>query len=303
MSYGQGGYPGGPGGPGGPVWNPGTPPGMPPGGPQTPDWSALAADAERRRMRRRLWTIVGSVLAAAAVGTVVALLIVSSGDDSGEGTTTALPSSSDLPPDTTKPQPTFEDTTLPPLPEPRDFISNPEMDIAPFTIGAFFGDAAMEIEGRSYAQRTTEGGQDCPAAVTPDLGTVLTDHGCAALLRATYATGDVAVTVGVAQFPSEQDAEAARSEAVNNLLPLTSGDAPDFCQRGGCVATANQIGRYAYFTIAGNADGSPISGEDTPAHQAARDGNDHAFELIIQRGEAQASASASARVEERENND
>jgi hypothetical protein len=291
MSYGQGGYPGGSGG-----WNPGTPPGAP----QTPDWSALAADAERRRQRRRLWTIVGSVLAAAAVGTVVAFLIVSSGgDDDGEGTTTALPSTS-LPPDTTRPEPTFEETTLPPLPEPRDFISDPAMDSAPFTTEEFFGDAAMDIEGRSYARRATTGNQNCASAATPDLGAVLDDNDCVALLRATYATDEVAVSVGVAQFPSEKEAEAARGEAVNNLLPLTSGDAPDFCQRGGCIATANQIGRYAYFTIAGNADGTPVTGEDTPAHQAARDGNDWAFELIIQRGEAQASASASARVEERE---
>jgi hypothetical protein len=254
-------------------------------------------------MRRRLWTIMGSVLAAAVVGVVVALVIVSSGDDDSEGSTTTLPTPESLPPDTSRPEPTFEETTLPPLPEPREFISDADKDLAPFTAEDFFTGEAMEIDGRTYAEDATARNQDCSGAVTPELGALLSDHGCVALLRATYTTGDIAVTVGVAQLATEADAEAVRDAAVNNLLPLTTGEAPDFCQRGGCPTTTNQVGRYAYFTIAGNADGTPVTGEDTPAHQAALDGNDQAFELIIQRGEAQASASASARVEDRQNQD
>ncbi|MEO3755136.1 hypothetical protein [Streptomyces sp. B6B3] len=285
MSYGQG----------GPVWTPGGPP-------QTPDWSALAADAERRRHRRRWWGIGGGVLAAAVIGTVVALAIVNQSDDDG-GSTTTLPDPKDLPPDTSRPEPTFEETTLPPLPEPEDFISDPDKDIAPFSADDFFAGDVMEIEGRTYQEVITRGSRDCASGVTQDLGAVLTDNDCAELLRATYTGDGVAVTVGVAQFPTEEAARAARNDAVANLLPLTAGDAPDFCQLGGCRTTTNQVGRYAYFTIAGNSDGSPDEGDGTPAQQASLDGNDHAFECIIQRGEAQASASASALVEERENGD
>ncbi|MGP4113204.1 hypothetical protein ACTWP5_20105 [Streptomyces sp. 4N509B] len=262
----------------------------------------MAGDAERARLRRRWWLIGGSVLAASAIGTVVALAIVTSGGDS-EGSSSSLPDPQELPPDTSQPQPTFAETTLPPLPEPREFISDADKDLAPFTADSFFTGATMEIDGRAYDEVATAGHRDCASAVTPALGDVLTRHDCVSLLRATYSDGSVAVTVGVAQFPSQAEADAAHKETELNLLPLTSGDAPDFCGSGGCSTTANQVGRYTYFTIAGNADGTPASGEGSPARQAAHDGNDHAFELIIQRGEAQASASASARVEERRNQD
>ncbi|TDC78737.1 hypothetical protein [Streptomyces hainanensis] len=283
MSYGQG----------GPQWVP--------GGSNTPDWSALAADAERNRSRKRGWVVVGSALAAAAVGTVVALAIVNQGGDGGssasDGQNTELP---DEPTGTASDDASFDETTLPPLPQPREFISDADKDIAPFEADSFFG-GAMEIEGRSYAQVASDATEGCAGAVSDELAAVLTEHGCASLLRATYTADGVAVTVGVAQFPTEEDAAAARESAAGNLQALVGGDAPSFCQRGGCRTTNNQVGRYAYFTIAGNSDGSPDSGDGTPAQQAARDGNDHAFSRIIQRGEAQASASASAIVEDRNN--
>jgi hypothetical protein len=243
------------------------------------------------------------VAAAAVIGTVVALAIVSESGGDSEGSSSALPDPQDLPPDTSRPQPTFEETTLPPLPEPREFISDAGKDTAPFTADDFFAGDSMVIEGRDYNEVSTQGTGNCASAVTQELGAVLNRNGCAALLRATYTSDAVAVTVGVAQFPSETDAQAARDAAVNNLLPLTAGSTPDFCELGGCRTTANQVGRYAYFTIAGNVDGSPDEGENTPAQQASIDGNDQAFGLIIQRGEAQASASASELVEERENED
>lgn len=284
MSYGQG----------GPQWVP--------GGSNTPDWNALAADAEQKRARKRWWVIIGSAIAAAAVGTVVALAIVNQGGD-GSDTASEDPGSGELPAEPTgdpSDDRTFDETTLPPLPQPREFISDADKDIAPFEPDSFFG-GAMEVEGRPYTLTASDATEGCAGAVSDDLGTVLTDNGCVTLLRATYTTEGVAVTVGVAQFGTEENAVAAREAATGNLQALTGGDAPSFCQRGGCRTTTNQVGRYTYFTIAGNSDGSPDSGDGTPAQQAARDGNDHAFARIIQRGEAQASASASAIVEERNN--
>lgn len=291
MNYGQGGPPWGPGGP---------------GEPQTPDWSALASDAERRRNRKRWFAIGGSVLAAAAIGTVVALAIVNQSDDGGsqatDGESSAEPGvpSGDDASETPGAGPTFDDVSLPPLPKPSEFIADADKDIAPFEPADFFGEGAMTVDGREYSQAATQAHQDCAGGATPELGSVLTEHSCEKLLRATYVADGVAVTVGVAQFATEADAEAAQQATVPSLEALTSGDAPAFCQTGGCRTTSNQIGRYAYFTIAGNSDGSPDSGDGTPAQQAARDGNDHAFAQIIQRGESQASASASALVEERQ---
>ncbi|WP_049567436.1 hypothetical protein [Streptomyces sp. SBT349] len=272
-----------------------------PGGSNTPDWNALAADAERRRGRKRTTTIIISALATVVVGAVVAFAIVSQSGDDGEPSADGGSSSLPDPSETPGGEPSFGETTLPPLPQPREFISDADKDLAPFEPGEFWAGDTMEIEDRSYAKAATHAATDCAEAASPELGTALADHGCAGLLRATYTGGGVAVTVGVAQFPTEEDAVAAREAATGNLLALTGGEAPTFCQQGGCRTTTNQVGRYTYFTIAGNADGSPDSGEGTPAQQAARDGNDHAFARIIQRGEAQASASASALVEERQN--
>ncbi|WP_059012909.1 hypothetical protein [Streptomyces specialis] len=292
MSYGQG----------GPAWVP--------GGSNTPDWDALAADAERRRGRRRLTPIGGSAGAAPAISTVVALAIVNQSDDeradASDGPSATLPDPSDLPSGSDDAEPSFEETTLPPLPQPREFISDADKDLAPFEPGTFWAGDTMEIDGRTYTEAATDGATDCAQGTSADLGAVLADHGCTGLVRATYTADGVAVTVGVAQFPSEEDAAAAREEAGGAgmyLLALTGGDAPVFCQLGGCRTTSNQVGRYAYFTLAGNSDGTPDSGDGTPAQQAARDGNDHAFASIIQRGEAQASASASAIVEERRRNE
>lgn len=284
MSYGQGG------------------PQRGPYGSQTPDWSALAADAERKRNRKRWLAIGGSVLTAAAIGTVVALAIVnqSDGGDSTSGGPSTLPDAPDRQADTPRPDATFDDVELPPLPKPEEFIADPDKDTAPFEPDTFYAGDTMTVAGREYTEVATGTDEDCSAGANAELGAVLADHGCVVLLRATYVHEGVAVTVGVAQFPTEADAEAVRDAAVPHLLPLVAGDAPAFCQAGGCRTTANQAGRYAYFTIAGNSDGTPDSGDGTPARQAARDGNDHAFGRIIRRGEDQASAAADAIVEERE---
>ncbi|RKN46794.1 hypothetical protein [Streptomyces hoynatensis] len=299
MSFGQGQGQGG-----GSGW-------VPAGSQGQPDWNALAADAERQRGRRRAWLITGGVLAAVAIGTVVAFVIAGQGGDdeagASGGSSTALPDPSES---GDHAGPSFAETTLPPLPEPREFISDADKDLAPFEPGTFFAGDTMEVEGRTYTLAASDATEGCADAVTSELAAVLTEHDCATLLRATYTADGVAVTVGVAQFPGEDEAAAAREDAGTaadangevNLLPLTGGGAPDFCGNGGCRITTNQVGRYAYFTIAGNSDGTPDSGENTPALQASQDGNDHAFSRIIARGEAQASASASAIVEERNRN-
>ncbi|MDT0308553.1 hypothetical protein RM780_16540 [Streptomyces sp. DSM 44917] len=280
MSYGQGG------------------PGWTPGGSNTPDWNALAADAERRRGRRRATLLIIAAVATVVVGAVVAALIVSmSGDDSGGA---ALPEPSDLPENSEDAEPTFSETTLPPVPRPEEFIADPGVDTAPFTPDSFFGSEPFEIDGRAYTLASTGASEGCAEGATEELTALLAENGCVSLLRATYAGEGVLVTVGVAQFEAEQGAAAVREGIAGNLQPLAGGEAGAFCERGGCRTTVNDRGRYAVFTLAGNADGSPDRGEGTAAQQAARDGDRHAVERVVLRGEAQASASASALVEERE---
>jgi hypothetical protein len=297
MSYGQG----------GPQWSPGEsqwgqqqPPGT-----STPDWGQLAAETERRRRRKRLLTIGGGALAALAIGTVVAIGIVRQGDDEQEpggqaqGTDPAGGTATDSP----APEPSFEETYVPPPPQPREFITDAEKDTAPFTADGFYAGETMDVDGREYTRVALHEATDCAEGASEALGGVLTEHGCVALLRATYTAEGVAVTIGVAQFPTEEDAAAVRAAAETPILVLANDNTPAFCGRGGCRTTKNQVGRYGYFTIAGNSDNTPDSGESSPAKQASQDGNTHAHARIVLRGENQASASASAIVEDRRKND
>lgn len=297
-------------GQGGPAWGPGGPgqPGRSQQPSAEPDWEALAADAARERRRRRTLLAGGSTLATLAIAAAVALAIVRQGSGEGpaphDGPTAARSSAAaPEPTGTAEPEPSFEPTTLPPLPKPREFFSDPGKDTAPFTAEGFYAGGTMSVEGRRYARTAVDGAQDCAAGTLAALGAVLEEHGCLALLRATYTGHGTAVTIGVAQFPTEADAEAARRAATGNVLPLAGGGTPAFCGRGGCRTSKNHIGRYVYFTIAGNSDNSPDSGEDTAALRASRDGDTHAHASIVRRGETQASASASALVEERERRD
>ncbi|WP_165984402.1 hypothetical protein [Streptomyces sp. YIM 98790] len=288
-----------------PQWHSGPPAASePPGG--TPDWGALAEEAARARRRRRWLLTGGGALAALAIGTGVALAIVGQGGggNGSDRSASELPSTDDLPAETTHPEPSFQETSLPPIPQPVEFISDADKDLAPFTEEGFYAGDTMTVDGREYAKRAAQTSLDCTEAASPELTSVLTGNGCLTMLRATYTADGVAVTIGVAQFPGEAEAKAAKEAAgeiggAAHLLPLTGGDAPEFCQRGGCRVTRNQIGRYVYLTIAGNSDGTPDSGEETPSRQASRDGNTHAHARIVQRGESQASASAEALVEER----
>ncbi|NJP67550.1 hypothetical protein [Streptomyces spiramenti] len=304
---------------GGPQWTPGQPQGgrPPQGGPQrqqggqppwgqppapggAPDWNRLAADADRRRQRRRLLIIAGAATATLAIGAVVALGIVrqSGGGDEGAKNTAGSAENAEESQDPA-PEPSFEETSLPPVPKPREFITDADKDLAPFAGETFFSGDPMEVDGRTYVRRAVADSDSCVDAVDVALGEVLTQHGCTGLARATYSDGIVAVTIGVAQFPGAEEAEAAKEAAASHLSPLTSGEAPAFCARGGCRTTKNQVGRYAYFTIAGNADNTPDQGDGTPAQQAARDGNAHAHARIVLRGEDQASESAAAIIRER----
>ncbi|MCE7078773.1 hypothetical protein [Streptomyces sp. ST2-7A] len=283
---------------GGPQWGTG-------GGAPSPDWSALAADAERDRRRRRWLVVGGGALATVLVGTVVALAIVRQ-DGGGADTPAdrggnALDAAEGSSPDA-QPAPTFSETSLPPPPKPREFVTDPEKDLAPFTSDGFFAGETMRVEDREYlrvAADTAEGIEACAATAGPGPAEALAAHGCLALVRATYTAEGVAVTVGAAQFPGEEEAAAAKEAAGGPITPLIGEGAAAFCQRGGCRTTRSQLGRYVYFTIAGNLDNTPDSGEETPAQQAARDGNEHAYTRIVQRGESQASASAEALVAER----
>jgi len=268
---------------GGPEWGP--------GGSSTPDWAALAEEAERARKRRRRWLLFGGGgLAAAAVAGIVAVAVVHESGDSeaSDEPSKSLPASKN-PAGSQQPDPTFKDDPPPP-PPPRAFISDPKRDKAPIGTRTLYPGGEAKVNGRTYAKHATDTSGSCADAANSDLGAVLRKHGCDKLYRATYTRHGLAFSVGIAVFPDSAHAARVKDDYEPNLDALPGHGVPDFCRTVVCRTTANDFGRYAYFTIAGRTNGKPSPASDKQAVQAARDGSDFAYARILQRGKDQAKA-------------
>ncbi|MGW3010425.1 hypothetical protein ACWC9R_16575 [Streptomyces sp. NPDC001219] len=270
MSFGQGGPFDGPGG----------------SSSSTPDWGALAEESEASARRKRWMWIGGGVVAALAVAGIVTAAVMTGGGTKGGGATAAPTASEETVPDD---KPSFPDVSVPPPPNPRDYITDPKKDKAPLTPATLFPQKSMVVGAHSYPRTKTASTKDCTAAAQGPLVSSLSHNGCRQLLRATYSRGGVAVTVGIAVFDSPARAAKVMNENKANLMPLPGGGVPsDFCQGTKCRMATNATGRYAYFTIAGYLNGKDVTGSETKARQIARDGGAYAFGRITQRGKDQA---------------
>ncbi|MGP3985607.1 hypothetical protein [Streptomyces sp. 3N207] len=295
MSFGQGGP--GWGSQGGPDWNSGgNPGGWNPGGPEGsgPDWAALAEQAERSRARRRRWLMAGGgALATAAIAGIVAVAVVN--EDGSQGASDkpsdSLPPAKEVSPTDDPPKPTFKDEPPPP-PPPRDFISDAKRDKAPLSAKTLYPTKRVTINGHPYKLAKTGTSKNCADAAHAGLGPVLTRNNCTAVYRATYTHDGLAVTVGIAVFKDTKTAEKVKKEYQPNLVALPGGGVPDFCRTVTCRTTANSLGRYAYFTIAGRTNGEPSDAGDKKAQQAALDGSNYAYARVLKRGKDQSEAAA-----------
>ncbi|UZJ30841.1 hypothetical protein [Streptomyces endophytica] len=263
----------------------------------TPDWDALAEESEAQSRRKRWMWIGGGALATVAVAGIVAAAVMAGGDSPG-GKATAAPTSSGqaaVPDD----KPSFPDVSVPPPPNPQDYISDPKKDTAPLTPATLFPQKTMVIGEHSYPRTSTASTKDCTAGAQGALVSSLSHNGCKQLLRATYAKGGVAVTIGIAVFDSPAKATKVMNENRTNLMPLPGGGVPsDFCQGHKCRMATNATGRYAYFTIAGYLNGKDVTASETKARQIARDGGSYAFTQITQRGKDQAAKAAERQLKE-----
>ncbi|MCQ4081394.1 hypothetical protein NGB36_12490 [Streptomyces sp. RB6PN25] len=261
---------------------------QPRGGQNQPDWSALAERTESASRRRKLYMIGGGVLATAVIAGIVATAVISSDNhnkQAASGGSTGGQNAAGAPP---QPTPTFSDVTPPPPPNPLAVLSNPKKDTAPLTpTGLFFG-TQLTINGRQYTRATTDSATGCSGVAAGGLAGVLDSNGCDKVLRATYTRNGIAVTVGVAVFNSKSSADNAKAQYTGYVQPLAGGGVPSFCHATACSTSANSVGRYAYFTIAGFTNGSAVTSSDTQAPQAGTDIADFAFQRIVQRGENEA---------------
>jgi hypothetical protein len=276
-----------------PAWNT---PGQPAPRPAEPDWGALAEESESRARRRKLLLISGGVLAVAAIAGIVATAVVSS-DHSGGGTNPTAGPSADVSEQPLPPQPTFSDVSIPPPPNPLDFISDAKKDTAPLTSATLFPGRSLLWQSRTYTKTAATGATSCTSAAASALAIALADNGCRQVFRATYVRDTIAVTVGIAVFDNSASAAKLKNTA-QYIRPLNGGGVTDFCHAVACRFTSNAVGRYAYFTTAGLKNNQTISTTDTAADaaamQAGADISDFAFNQIRQRGVAQASAAAAS---------
>ncbi|MGW2561074.1 hypothetical protein ACWCXB_17855 [Streptomyces sp. NPDC001514] len=264
---------------------------------QTPDWAALA-DASASRARRKKWLLIGGgAVATAAVAAIVATAVVSMNEDNGDSGKNAsdLPTAPDLPNETGRPEPSFSSVAPPPPPNPKDFISNEKKDKAPLSADTLFPGKKLTMGNRVYAKGPTARTGNCASATQGSLGAALTANGCEQVFRATYTKDGVAVTIGVATFPTEAQAQAAVKRSARNIAPLSGSGVDGFCKGGPvCRFVGNSYGRYAYFTATGYLNGKSVTKGDTKAFQPGDDLAEFTFRQIVARGEMQASAAATA---------
>ncbi|WP_369211704.1 hypothetical protein [Streptomyces flavofungini] len=284
MSFGQGGPQWGPGGTGGP------------GGGPTPDWAALAEASEARTRRRKWLMIGGGAFATIGIAAAVAITVVSANSDDASASNkpaSELPATADIPGASKDAGPSFEATTPPPPPDPKDYISSAKKDKAPLTAEGFFPGRTFTSGKDVYKKGATDSTGKCASVTQAALGTILTKNDCTRLIRVSYVKGGIAVTVGVAVFDTTAQAEKVKDQVKKGLVNAMPGKGvPAFCQTGVCRGTYNAYGRYAYFTTTGYASGKDVTTGDRTAYGVGDTMERFAFQRIRQRGEAQASAAA-----------
>ncbi|KIF68411.1 membrane protein [Streptomyces sp. AcH 505] len=298
MSFGQG----------GPQWGGPGAPGQRPYGSQdrnTPDWAALA-DASAARARRKRWLLAGGgVLATAAIAAIVATAVVSTSNGSdahasnaSETAATTLPPDSALPGGGDEPEPSFSSVAPQAPPTPKDFIDSADKDKAPLSAETLFPGAKLTMPGNHvYLKAATARTTNCAAAAQGALGSILASNSCDQVIRATYHKGGVAVTVGVAVFNKEAQALKAKSEARDGIASLSGAGVPTYCRAGAvCRKTTNSYGRYVYFTVSGFTNRKNVTKADKDVFAISDDLAQFTFQQIVQRGEMQASAAATAPI-------
>jgi hypothetical protein len=288
MSFGQGGPQS--------QWDPWKPQSQQPwssGGGQSPDWAALAEASEARNKRRRLLLVGGGALATVAIGAAVAVAVVSAGGDNQANSPASQVPSAGIPSESAA-APSFAPTSAPPPLDPKDFIATAKKDKAPLSPDTLFSGTQLTMNETTYKKGPTADTENCASASGGTLPKILTANDCTRLIRVTYTRGGIAVTVGVAVFGTEAQADKARGEANKRsyVKSLSGGGVKAFCESGFCRTTSNSYGRYVYFTNAGFTNGKDVTPEDTAVFKTGNDLAQFTFDQIHRRGQAQASAAA-----------
>lgn len=230
-----------------------------------PDWNAMAAQQETaRKKRKRILLIAGGV---------VAVLVVVGGAAFGLGAFKSSPSTVPVAAGSSTPAgtpsahasaatPSAAAPTTAPA-EPTTAPPTKPVALPTYAAQNVLSAASLKINGKTYSRTGTATTAPCWKATGGGLGSVLTDQGCVQVLRATYVSGNSAVTVGIAVFHDKADAATASAHYVGDVAPLYGGKVVPFCVKAACAVSHDQHGRYNYFTVAGPTDGTAGDHDNT----------------------------------------
>jgi hypothetical protein len=221
-----------------------------------PDWSAMADHYEAQGKRKRVLAIAGGALAVCLVGGVTALAW-SNTRSGGSANAGAAPSTSTSasPSPSVSTSPTISASpspSAPPAPQPDQLFA-----------------ASLKIGGKSYTRVATDAKTVCWKATWGGLGNVLAANSCKQVLRATYTSGKVSVTVGVAALLDVKAAMKTAAEFHGSVAPLWHKGDASFCKKADCAITHAVEGRFLYLTIAGPNSGA-AGGKDSTSIAAGR---------------------------------
>ncbi|MFE2725143.1 hypothetical protein [Kitasatospora sp. NPDC059327] len=277
-------------------WQPQPPQPQPPLQHAEPDWAALADRNEAEARRKGRTRIIGAAVALLVVGGLVAggLLLLNKGDDRkpvAEPTTTATAGTQQpAPTPSGKASPTATPSATPE--DPSKPLWEAGTDPAPQDAAALFSALTVTVNGATWNRTVVSLDSPCwdGNSTVGGLGKILGDQGCRQVLRATYVSGDSAVTVGVAVFDHKQQAETAVKNYVGHLKGAAAPGSPAFCTTPGCTNTKGTLGRYGFFTVEGSAKGGNTA--DAAATAAAVGFDEHVKNQLLQRTKAAGGAPA-----------
>jgi hypothetical protein len=163
-------------------------------------------------------------------------------------------------------------------------ISSAATDTAPITPESVFAATTISAGGKTWTRVVTAATSTCWSATTGHLGDVLTAQSCRQLLRATYTSGNSAITVGVAVMDSKAQADAAFAANQGQIQGLVPTGNTSYCTSNGCANTHAAIGRYTYYTVQGTVKPGG-NAADATANAAAPDLAAYARAQLLARGQ------------------
>ena len=191
------------------------------------------------------------------------------------------------PPAATSP-PAAPPAPAPPAPrDPLTLISDASTDTAPLDPGTLFAATSVSVGGRTWTRVVTDSNPTCWQTTTGGLGDVISAQSCRLMLRATYASGNSSVTIGVAVFDHKAQADAAQQAFKGQVQGLAKPGGIHWCVTAGCPGTHAVIGRYGYYTVSGTLNPGNNTA-DAVATAAGPDFAARASAALLARGQAAA---------------